>query len=366
MNPEPQPEPARSQPSACEACLRHAALLGALAGHIEHRRGDRQKLAALLALPDDALARAVGAVGVTAPDPPPVRPGSAICRHDPGYPRSLAELDGAPAVLHLGGQSSRALELMTGQSVAIVGARQPTDYGRQVAFGLSAALASTGVCIVSGLALGIDTAAHLGALSGSGPTLAVMPGGVDVAYPAGARALHARLTAIGAVVSEMPSGAQPRRWSFVARNRIIAALTRVTVVVEARARSGSLITAGYARDLGREVAALPGPVTSDRSDGTNALIRDGAQLVRDARDVLDLLYGVGTETLVREPRLPAHLRTLLGLVRAGHDTPGGLVAAGMDVQHALAGLAELELAGCVRRGLSGRYIPCRPHRHAVA
>ena len=134
---------------------------------------------------------------------------------------------------------------------------------------------------------------HDAALRAGGPTLAVLPGGVDVPYPAGKRALHGRLAAAGALVSELPAGTAPWRWTFVARNRIIAALAAVTVVVEARERSGTLITAGFAAELGREVAAVPGPVTTSRSDGTNALIRDGAHLVRDARDVLDLLYGVG-------------------------------------------------------------------------
>jgi DNA processing protein len=181
-----------------------------------------------------------------------------------------------------------------------------------------------------------------------------------VAYPAGKRALHARLWAQGALVSELPGGTAPWRWTFVARNRIVAGLAAVTVVIEARERSGTLITAGFAADLGREVAAVPGPVTTSRSDGTNALIRDGAHLVRDARDVLDLLYGVGvggeTGETPEPPSLSPPLAALLAQVRAGRDTPEALVQPGRPLQAVLVGLTELELLGRVRRGLSGRYL----------
>jgi DNA processing protein len=208
------------------------------------------------------------------------------------------------------------------------------------------------------MAMGVDAIVHEAALAAGGPTIAVLPGGVDVPYPAGKRALHARLVAEGTVVSELPAGTAPWRWMFVARNRIVAALAAVTLVVEARERSGTLITAGYANDLGREVAAVPGPITSSRSDGTNALIRDGAHLVRDAHDVLDLLYGVGVApSLATRSDLAPPLARLLAEVRAGHDTPEALVAQDRDLAAVLAGLAELEVLGRLRRGLSGRYLP---------
>jgi DNA processing protein len=349
-------------------------LLAELAGRLDRRSRERGRLAALLALSDERLLDSVGARQLDLADTGSDRrgdpatlherarpPGGAadgqdaeLCRHDPRYPQGLRELGAPPAVLHLGGDPGRVLALLEAPAVAVVGARSPTDYGRAVGRELACALACSGVCVVSGMAMGLDAEAHVGALDGGGPTLAVLPGGVDVAYPATARALHRRLVCEAGVVSEMPHGMPPRRWCFVARNRIVAGLARVVVVVEARERSGTLITAGYARDLGRDVAAVPGPVTSSLSAGTNALIRDGAHLVRGAADVLDLLYGVG----VRVPEAPALEPRLAGVlehIRCGQDTPEALAAAGLDLDEALAALAELELLGRVRRGLSGRY-----------
>ena len=261
------------------------------------------------------------------------------------------------ALLHLGGDPDRVLELVGGPAVALIGARAPTDYGRAVARELASGLSGAGVCVVSGMALGIDAEVHRAALDAGGPTLAVLPGGVDVPYPATASGLHRRLIAQAGAVSEMPAGMSPRRWCFVARNRIVAGLSAVTVVVEARVRSGTLITAGYARDLGRDVAAVPGPIGSSLSAGTNALIRDGAHLVSGVADVLDLLYGVGIR--VKPPPAPSldpRQTALLERVRSGQDTPEALAGAGLDLDETLAGLTELELLGCVRRGLSGRYL----------
>jgi DNA processing protein len=282
----------------------------------------------------------------------------ALCRHDGAYPELLAAIGGPPAVLHMAGEAARVVELLATPAVAIVGARAPTDYGREVARQLARGLAASGVCVVSGMAMGIDAAAHAGALEGGGSTLAVMPGGADVAYPACKSALHRQLLERSGAIAELPGGVRPRRWCFVARNRIIAGLARVTVVVEARERSGSLITAGFARDFGREVAAVPGPVTSSRSWGANALIRDGAHLVREPQDILDLVYGVGVRRAeATAPSLEPRLAGLLRRVRAGQDTVGALVAAGMDLDQALTGLTELELEGCLRRSLGGRYVP---------
>jgi DNA processing protein len=282
----------------------------------------------------------------------------AVCRHDPCYPDRLLELAAPPAILHVGGHFEAAQALLQAPMVAVVGSRAPSEYGREVARDLSAALAGTGVCVVSGMAVGIDGAAHDGALLVGGPTVAILPGGVDIVYPPAKRALYRHLLSQGAVWAELPTGVQPRRWCFAARNRIIAALAQVTVIVEARERSGALITAGYARDLGHEVAAVPGPVTSGRSAGTNALIRDGAHLVRDAQDVLDLLYGVGMRCAPRAPPvLDKRLAGLLELVRSGRTTAEEVARAGVALSDAQAGLTELELLGRVRRTLSGRYLP---------
>ena len=357
-----------AEPRACLACSRRANLLAALAGRLEHRRRDRERLGRLLRLSDEDLVRTLDlthapedtAAAVSAP---------ALCRHHPEYPTSLRDLVAPPAVLHLAGGTVRALAALSGPCVAVVGPRAPSDYGRAVAQTLASGLARAGVCVISGMAQGIDSIVHEAALAAGGPTVAVLAGGVDVPYPSGKRALHARLVAEATLVSELPAGTAPWRWMFVARNRIVAALSTVTVVVEARERSGTLITAGYATDLGRDVAAVPGPVTSSRSDGTNALIRDGAHLVRDAGDVLDLIYGVGNahsadastrgaDGNARSPPqpLPPPLARLLAHVRAGRDTPGALVGPGRELESVLAGLTELELLGRVRRGLSGRYL----------
>lgn len=350
---------------ACRSCRRRAWLLRWLAGHIEHHRSDRHALLALLGLEDRALIEAVGGAlreqvhrRYDLWDDAPGATLAAICRHDTRYPGRLDELPGAPAVLHLSPDCERALELLGATSVAIVGSRACSEYGREVARSLAHGLAAAGVCVVSGMAFGIDSAAHGGALEAGGPTLAVLAGGVDIPYPASKRSLHRRLCVEAAVVSELPAGTRPRRWCFLARNRIIAALAEVTVVVEARERSGALVTAGYACDFDRDVGAVPGRVTSPASQGTNGLIRDGAHLVRDAGDVLDLVYGVGArEVAAHAPTLEPRLEMVLDQVRAGADTSNALAAAGIDPGEAAAALTELELLGCVRRGLGGRYVP---------
>jgi DNA processing protein len=346
-------------------------LIGALVGQIEraHRHPDR--LTALLCAPDAtllALAKAAGrpelasayegfaaADAVEAARKTRLAP---ICRHHPSYPEALHELAAPPAVVHTLGSPERLAALLGQPVVAVVGARAASPYGREVAHALGRGLTAAGITVISGMATGIDSAAHAGALAVGGPTLTVLAGGADVPYPAAARQLHRRIVASGCAVSEAPPGLAPRRWSFVARNRLIAALARLTVVVEAGDRSGSLVTARIARELGREVAAVPGRATSRLSAGTNALIRDGAQLVRDAQDVLDLACGVGTRRAPARswPSLRPGLRRLLAAVSDGIDTPGDLAATGIPVHEAMVGLAELELLGRVRRSLDGCYV----------
>ncbi|HKW59047.1 MAG TPA: DNA-processing protein DprA, partial [Candidatus Dormibacteraeota bacterium] len=184
-----------------------------------------------------------------------------------------------------------------GPRVAVVGSRRPSPYGEAVAEQLSLELARAGVVVVSGLALGIDAAAHRGALNGGGVTVAVMGTGVDVIYPAAHAVLaEAILAAGGALVSQFPDGAAPRRHHFPARNHTIAALCGVVVVVEAAQGSGALITAEAALDLHKEVMAVPGSVFSPLSVGTHGLLRDGAGLVQNARDILAALH-LGGEVL---------------------------------------------------------------------
>jgi len=277
------------------------------------------------------------------------------------YPAQLADLPDAPAVLYVRGELERFGNAVAADRVAIVGARRATDYGLQQARGLGRGLAAAGLTVVSGMALGVDAAAHLGALEANGITLAVLACGPEQAYPPSKRRLHARIAATGAVVSELPPGTPIRRWCFPARNRIIAALAQATVVVEAGERSGSLITAGQAADLGREVAAVPGLVTAPLAAGTNALIADGAQLIRGTHDVLELLFGAAALALLptrpdeRRAGLEPDLRKLLERVGSGCDTVAALTNGGADIDAVLAGLAQLEMRGLVGRGPGGRY-----------
>ncbi len=358
---------------ACTPCLRRSWLVARLAGHIELAWSARRGSAALLALDDEALIAALaGSRGETIAaeygrfDAAAARRRCAaagvepLCRCAARYPAPLHDLPDAPAVLYVHGDVGRLERALAGDRVAIVGARRATPYGLEQARGLGRGLAAAGLAVVSGMALGVDAAAHVGALEVDGLTLAVLACGPERAYPASKRRLHARIAATGAVVAELPPGTPVRRWCFPARNRIIAALAQATVVVEAGVRSGSLITAGQAADLGREVGAVPGLVTAPLAAGTNELIADGARLVRGPRDVLELLFGVtATRPALfddeRAAGLEPDLRDLLARVRGGCDTVSALAGEGADVDASLAGLAQLELRGLVRRGAGGRY-----------
>jgi DNA processing protein len=358
----------------CAACLRSSWLIARLAGHIEVAWSARRGNAALLALDDQALIASLAGdhrAAIVAEyerfDPDAARRACiasavhALCRCDVRYPVPLRDLGDAPAVLYVRGELARLERGLATDRVAIVGARRATEYGLQQARGLGRGLAAAGLTVVSGMALGVDAAAHVGALDAGGLTLAVLACGPERPYPASKRRLHARIAEAGAVVAELPPGTAARRWCFPARNRIIAALAQATVVVEAGERSGSLITAGQAADLGREVAAVPGLVTAPMAAGTNALIADGAQLVRGARDVLELLFGAAALSLLpatpndRASGLEPDLRVLLDRVGSGCDTVSALAGAGAEVDAVLAGLAQLELRGLVRRGPGGRY-----------
>lgn len=206
---------------------------------------------------------------------------------DADYPRRLFEIGGAPTLLYLRGQLPA-----WDPALAVVGSRRATRNGLKAAEELSAAAASAGLLVVSGLARGIDTAAHQGALRGGGPTVAVLGCGVDCPYPPENRALAERIADNGCLLSEFPLGTQPLADHFPRRNRIISGLSRGVLVVEAANRSGSLITARYALDQGREVMAVPGPIAVASCSGSNGLIKQGAALV-DSLD--DLLATLGLE-----------------------------------------------------------------------
>ncbi len=367
---------------ACDACLRRTDLIAAVAGSIDVAwREKRGRTARVLALPDadllglDSSAAAryerfdaahargrIGAAGLTA-----------ICRCRPGYPERLRELPDPPAVLHVAGSLAA---LPSGEAVAIVGARRATPYGLEVSRSLGRGLTSAGLPVVSGMALGIDSAAHAGALeawraappvahgaatpSAAAAPVAVLAGGAETAYPARMRGLHARLIAAGAVVSEMPPGFTAHRWCFPARNRIIAALSTITIVVEAATKSGSLITADLATDLGRVIAAVPGPVTSRYSAGSNELLHAGAAVIRDARDALDLAFGADAPSLPPPPVAPLDpaQRRVLDAIERGEGTLAELASTMDEARSTSRTLSELELLGLVRRGFGGRYVRC--------
>lgn len=204
---------------------------------------------------------------------------------DVRFPASLLDLEDPPAVLYAMGR----LDLVLGPAVALVGARRATSYGLHVASTFARQLARSGVTVVSGLAMGIDAAAHAAALEANGSTIAVQGTGVDVPYPRTNAALHARIAREGLVLSELPPGRAAHAGAFPRRNRLIAALADVVVVVEAGSKSGSLITAQLGGALGRLVAAVPGPIDRESSMGANILLRDGAHAVTSVDDVLGLL-----------------------------------------------------------------------------
>ena len=354
---------------ACDGCTARSWLVGRMAGHIEHARG---RLNQVLALDDEDLVAAAGGGArerlrgeLESLDVDRVRARSAaagletICRCDPGYPSGLLALPAPPAVLHVAGGLRRLLELVSGDPVAIVGSRRPTDYGREVAHSLGRRLAVAGITVISGMATGVDSAAHAGALEVGGSTVAVLPGSADRPYPAARRGLRRQIVADGAAVSELGAGASVRRWMFLARNRIIAGLAAMSVVVEAGEYSGSLVTARVAREIGRPVGAVPGRLTTPQAAGPNALLAAGATLVRGPQDVLDELFGAGVR--VAGPRVagrrqaPAELRPLLDAIADGHETTAALARAGFNPDQGLAALAALELGGFVRRGAGGRF-----------
>ncbi|GAA2717732.1 MULTISPECIES: DNA-processing protein DprA [Streptomyces] len=272
------------------------------------------------------------------------------------WPSQLDDLaDARPVGLWVRG--SPDVRLWALRSVAVVGARACTDYGSHVASLLGAGLAERGWVVVSGAAFGVDGAAHRGALAVSGATVAVLASGIDVPYPRGHAELIDRIAEQGLVLAELPPGGHPTRARFVLRNRVIAALTRGTVVVEAQYRSGSLVTARRARALGRHTMGVPGPVTSGLSAGVHELLREGACLVTDADEIAELVGTMGELAPAR--RGPVLARDLLAPAAAAvlEAVPGrggaglALLAreAGLGTERTLASLYELQALGFVER-----------------
>jgi DNA processing protein len=368
-----------AEPRACLECLRRSWLLAALGPYVERiSTGDvgsrspellrlsneelvevaapkvaQQLLARIGALPEERLNEELALAGCWA-----------CCRHGDLYPSGLRDAPDAPWAL-IGRGSAQLLQgLEPFSAVTIVGARRATSYGREIARELGRELAAAGLVVVSGLAFGIDSCAHRGALDG-GRTIAVLGCGPDVAYPASHRSLWRRIAETGLVISELPPGATPWRWTFPARNRIMAALAGMTVVVEAATRSGSLITMDLAADLGRDLGAVPGPVTSRASAGPNALLAGGACVIRDAQDVLDAMLGPGRRQLDRSsPSLDPQLVAVLEAVEAGESTCDAVAAVtGLSAPTAAASLAQLELIGyltCSNMGIYSRTLLSSP------
>jgi DNA processing protein len=281
-----------------------------------------------------------------------------IRRGENRYPGGLLDLaDEAPRALFGCGCRRLVAELDRDHAVTIVGSRHPSAYGLEVAEELGHLLGAAGLVVVSGMALGIDSAVHRGVLAGTGATIAVLGGGPDFVYPRSERRLYERIVAKGAVISEVPPGTPPDKGAFPRRNRIMAALTRMTVVVEAAQPSGSLITAERARELGRDVGAVPGRVTSRVARGTNGLLADGVAVVRDAQDVLDCLLGIGVTAVRRTgPAIERELIEVADAVDGGAATPDAVAsAAGIAASEAAVALARLELLGYVRVDPAGRY-----------
>ena len=270
----------------------------------------------------------------------------------PAYPPLLREIFDPPPVLWVAGEPAALLR----PAVAVVGARAASPGSLLVARQLGADLAAREVVVVSGLARGVDSAAHQGALDAGGITVAVLGSGADRIYPPEHAALARDVARRGAVVSELPPGTPPRRHQFPQRNRIISGLVRGVVVVEAGDRSGSLVTARCALEQGREVMAVPGMVVGGRNRGAHRLLRDGAKLVERVDDILEEFPGLAAELAACPGTAPADpvLAALAPGELAGLDALAD--ATGLDPATLLGRLLELELAGCVRRVIGGRFL----------
>ena len=276
-------------------------------------------------------------------------PPQCLSRSDPEYPQALLDLAHPPSTIWWIGD----LEILSRPCVAIVGTRQATLYGRRVTRELSRALARAGACVISGMARGIDGWAHVGALDADGKTAAVLGTGVDVAYPPSHRTLHARIAAAGLLLSELPPGAHSHGGSFPLRNRLIAALARLTIIIEAPRKSGALGTAKHALELNRDVAVVPGPIDSPQSEGSNLLFRDGAQPITSPADALSLLGLTPAIHMLQDPADPDQARVWSALQQGPADLDTLCHRASLPVQRCLSAVTALELDGAIECALTG-------------
>jgi DNA processing protein len=259
----------------------------------------------------------------------------------PEFPQLLREIANPPSCLWTRGD----LSLLQPTAIAVVGARAATRDGQEIAYQIAADLSRAGIVVVSGLARGVDAAAHTGALDAKGKTIAVLGTGIDRVYPAEHKALHERIAEHGLLLTEFAPGSPPDLFHFPQRNRIISGLSRAVVVVEAREKSGSLITARLAGDQGRDVMVVPGPTRSGQNRGGHALLRDGAKLVESAVDILQELGLDSTGVPVHES--VQSVEFTVDDIAAQLKIPAG---------EALARLLEWELTGEIQRIGSGRFV----------
>ncbi len=278
----------------------------------------------------------------------------AIARQDPRYPRLLAEIYDPPPVLYVRGE----LDPPEVPLLAIVGTRGATSYGKMAAERLAAGIAQAGVTVVSGLAYGIDAAAHRGALAAGGRTIAVLGSGLDRVYPSQHARLAEQIARQGAVITEFPLGTKPDARNFPQRNRVVAGIAFGTLVVEAGERSGASITAAFAAEQGRDVMAVPGSIYSPASQGTNRLIRDGAIPITGVEDIL-LELDRGIRPMAAERIVPADEmeRTLLDIL--GHEPlhiDEIARAASLPMSAVSSGLAIMELKGLARHTGGMNYV----------
>ena len=282
---------------------------------------------------------------------------SVLTLADPEYPPMLKAIVDPPLVLHFRGD----LSLLVRPSLAIVGSRRASPYGINAAAHLARRLAPAGLAIVSGLARGVDTAAHEAALDAGCTTIAVLGTGIDVVYPRSNARLFRRIAEKGVVVTEFPPGAPPKKEHFPIRNRIISGLSQGTVIVEATARSGSLITARMAAEQGREVFAVPGSIFSERTEGTHRLIQYGAKLVHEADDVLQELPGRLHAPKAEEAEPEAPLAEVLAALQRDEASHVETLASrlGRTTAALAESLLELELGGWVRALPGARYVRVR-------
>jgi len=288
-----------------------------------------------------------------------------ICFEDEGYPKLLRQIDAAPPLLFVRGQ----IQVLSKQQLAIVGSRKASNYGLRNAYWMGYELGTAGLCITSGLALGIDTRAHLGALASGNQTIAVVGTGLDIVYPKANQKLAEQIVEHGAVISEFPLGTPPLSGNFPRRNRIMSGMSIGTLVVEASLKSGTLITAKLALEQNREVFAIPGPINIPQTAGCHQLISEGARLVSSPDDVLEEFGIEKTDPKENEEKTQTNhiamqaekgvesrqsgsIKKLIGY--EGSDLQYLLNATGLEYQTLINSLLQLELAGEINC-IGGRY-----------